>query len=352
MNVSDGWASRAFDASDEDQLRLEAMTAAIHSQPSWKIHAVLIERAGRLPYEQYFAGEDECWGQPLGHVVFNRETKHDLRSLSKSVVSALVGAALTSRAIASLDTPVIDYFPEYAALHTPERRRITLHHALTMTAGLAWNEEVPYNDPRNDEIGMIQSSEPLRYVLSRPLVTEPGVSWRYNGGLTQLLAAIVVRATKMPLVAYADATLFQPLAITDYEWVGDIGGMPAAASGLRLRPRDLAKFASLYLHQGRWQDRQVVAAEWIAESTRAHVRLGNDRVGGYGYHWWHASFTTSAGTVVEMPVAVGNGEQRLFILRALSSAVTILAGRYNDFSSSPCEDLLQAHILPALSAQP
>jgi CubicO group peptidase (beta-lactamase class C family) len=352
MKQSDGWATASLDACGVERMRIERMTDTIRREPSWKIHAVLIERAGRLVYEEYFAGEDERWGQPIGHVVFNRETKHDLRSLTKSVVSALVGVALTSGAIDSLDTPVVDYFPEYEELQTPERRRITLRHALTMTAGLEWNEDMPYTDPRNDETVMTWSHEPLQYVLSRPIVTEPGVTWRYNGGLTQLLAAILVHATAMPLVAYADATLFRPLGMTDFEWVGDIGGLPAAASGLRLRPRDVAKFASLYLHQGRWNEQEVVPADWVEQSTRRHVAFPNQGAGGYAYHWWYGCFTAPSGEVVEAAIAVGNGGQRIFVLPGLSTAVTILAGRYNDFSSSPSEHLLREYILPAFPAAP
>jgi CubicO group peptidase (beta-lactamase class C family) len=111
MKQSDGWATASLDACGVERMRIERMTDTIRREPSWKIHAVLIERAGRLVYEEYFAGEDERWGQPIGHVVFNRETKHDLRSLTKSVVSALVGVALTSGAIDSLDMPVATTSP-------------------------------------------------------------------------------------------------------------------------------------------------------------------------------------------------------------------------------------------------
>ena len=88
-------------------------------------------------------------------------TIHDLRSVTKSVVGALVGLAVAEGAIPSLDLPVVNWFPEFADLQTPERRRITLRHVLGMTAGLAWNEDVPYNDPRNDEIRMTANERPL-----------------------------------------------------------------------------------------------------------------------------------------------------------------------------------------------
>ena len=87
------------------------------------------------------------------------------------------------------------------------------------------------------------------------------------------MAAVLERATKMPLEDYARMKLFEPLGITDVEWMGDLAGMPAAASGLRLRPRDLAKFGSLYLHGGKWNGKQVIPADWVDTSTRRQFPL-------------------------------------------------------------------------------
>jgi CubicO group peptidase (beta-lactamase class C family) len=345
--LSDGWLTGALAQSGIDTRRLEAMTNSIRAHPELNVHAVLIERDGRLVYEEYFSGKDERWGAPLGVVVFTRENKHDLRSVTKSVVSALVGIAQSSGAIRSLDAPLLDYFPEYKDLQVPERRQITIRHALMMSAGFEWNEEVPYNDPKNDEIVMNRNPEPMHYVLSRPIVAMPGTSWRYNGGTTQALGTIVQRATKQPLADYAHAVLWSSLGITDVEWLGNLGGVPSAASGLRLRPRDLAKFGSLYLHDGRWAGRQILPREWVQESTRRRLTFPGQQARGYAYQWWHACYSTPSG-VVEVPTAVGNGAQRIFLLRAQQAVVTVLSGRYNDFSVNPPERLLLEFVIPAL----
>jgi CubicO group peptidase (beta-lactamase class C family) len=349
--LADMWVTGTLDDVGLDQLRIEQITDAIRRNPYWNLHAVLIEREGRLVYEEYFAGEDQRWGTPLGRVVFNRETKHDLRSVTKSVVSALLGIALHSGAIRSLDSPIVEYFPEYKELQTPERVPITIRHALSMTGGLEWNEDLPYTDPRNREIAMTRSEDPIRYVLSQRIVAKPGVEWRYNGGFTQLLAAVIQRTTGTSLKEYAQKMLFDPLGITDVEWVGDLAGLPAAASGLRLRPRDLAKFGSLYLHQGRWSHRQVLPAEWVKESTRRHTTFPNQASRGYAYQWWHTCYATPSG-LVESKTAVGNGGQRVFVLPELKSVVTVLAGRYNDFSIAPWEQILTQYIIPSFHAQP
>ena len=345
--VNDGWKTGSLERAGIDRKRLEAMTNSIRAHPELNIHAVLIERDGQLVYEEYFSGKDERWGEPLGVVGFTREIKHDLRSVTKSVVSALVGIANRSGALRSLDIPVLDYFPEYKDLQLPERRQITIRHALMMGAGLEWNEDVPYTDPKNDEIVMTRSADPMHYVLSRPIVAAPGTSWRYNGGTTQVLGTIVQRAAKEPLADYARAKLFSPLGITDFEWLGNLAGVPAAASGLRLRPRDLAKFGSLYLHDGQWNGQQVLPREWVVESTRRRLTFPEQPTRGYAYQWWHACYSTPSGPV-EVPTAVGNGAQRVFLLRAQQTVVTVLAGRYNDFSANPPERLLLDFIIPAL----
>jgi len=345
--LKDGWTTGSLEQAGIDRQRIEAMTNSIRTRPELNIHAVLIERGGRLVFEEYFSGKDERWGDPLGFIVFNRETKHDLRSVTKSVVSALVGIANSSGAIRSLDAPLLDYFPEYKDLQTPERRAVTLRHALAMNTGFEWNEDIPYTDPKNDEIVMIRSKDPMRYVLDRPIIAAPGASWNYNGGSTQALGTVVQRATKRPLASYATSVLFSPLGITDFEWLGDLAGVPSAASGLRLRPRDLAKFGSLYLHNGQWNRKQVLPREWVAESTRRRMTFPRRPARGYAYQWWHTCYARPQGTI-EVPTAVGNGIQRIFLLREQQTVVTVLAGRYNDFSSNPAEQLLLDFILPAL----
>lgn len=352
---NDGWKTANSDSLGVESSRLGALTESIRAGREPGVHAILIERDGRLIYEEYFDGPDEQWGQSLGRISMTAVTRHDLRSVTKSVVSALVGIALGERKIQSLEQPLVRWFPEYPELDTPERRRVTLAHALAMTSGFEWNEEVSYNDPRNDEIRMTRDAHPLRYALSRPFAHDPGSEFTYNGGLTQVMAAVLVRATKVSLQEYARKKLFEPLGITDVEWMGNLAGMPAAASGLRLRARDLAKFGSLYLHGGKWNGKQVIPADWIERSTRRHFRFrartGADAGGefGYGLFWWYSCHPTAAGPI-EARTAIGNGQQRIFVLQRLNMVVTIFAGRYNDFTSSAAlgRRILVEHVIPAV----
>jgi CubicO group peptidase (beta-lactamase class C family) len=355
--LDDGWKTASADSLGVDSRRLAALTESLRAWPELGVHAVLIERAGRLIYEEYFDGFDERWGEPLGPVKMTAETLHDLRSVTKSVVSALVGIALGTGVLKSLDQPVLQWFPEYPDFNTADRRRVTLAQVIGMTSGLQWNEEIPYTDPHNDEIRMTRDSQPLRYALSRPFAHDPGSEFNYNGGLTQVMAAVLERATKTSLEEYARTKLFEPLGITKVQWMGDLAGMPAAASGLRLRARDVAKFGSLYLHAGQWNGSQVIPADWIQLSTRRHFRFrprtGPDASGefGYAYFWWYYCYPTEGG-LIEARTAVGNGQQRIFVLPGLDMVVTILAGRYNDFTTGAAlgTRILRQHVIPAVQA--
>lgn len=308
--LADGWTTAPSESMGVDARKLAALRASILAWPELGVHAILIERSGRLIYEEYFDGFDERWGTARGFVPMTRDSLHDLRSVTKSVVSALAGLAVADGAIESLDKPVVEWFPEYPELNTADRRRLTLRHLLEMPSGLQWDESMPYSDPRNDEIRMTRDPQPLRYALSRAFTSEPGAAFNYNGGLVQVMAAVIQRAVKMPLREYARTRLFEPMDIDTVEWVGDLAGMPSAASGLRLRPRDIAKFGSLYLHGGRWNGRQVLPADWVTLSTSRHFPFartpGRDRVGGdtetggsfgYSYFWWYACYPTASGLV-------------------------------------------------------
>jgi CubicO group peptidase (beta-lactamase class C family) len=291
------------------------------------VHAVLIVKDGALVYEQYLEGRDENWGAYLGVVRFDRETLHDMRSTTKSVDSALVGIAMGNGSIRGVDTPVVDLLPEQTIVDREAKRSILLRHVLTMTAGLERDESMPYTDLRNSEGQMIRSGDPIGYVLSRQLMAEPGSQFNYNGGLTELLAAVVRHATGQGLEAFATERLFAPLGIERFEWRRHANELPSAASGLRLRPVDLAKFGYLYLNRGQWNGRQILPAAWVDESLREHWQAPHF---GYGYQWRVPRFTAK-GTPIEAFQTRGNGGQCTFVFPTLGLVVVTTAGNYNQF---------------------
>lgn len=219
-----------------------------------------------------------------------------------------------------------------------------------MSSGLVWNEEVPYDNPENSEIRMIRSSNPVEYVLSQPLEFQPGVSWKYNGGTTQLLAAIIEKVTGKKVDQFANEYLFQPLDIKQFEWAKYPGtDQPAAASGLRLRPRDLLKFGLLYNNNGTWNGKQIISKEWIEESFQSHVQRPDG--GAYGYQFWLWQDTIN-NQPIPFIACVGNGDQRIFFDRTHHMVVVITAGNYNKWTiKNNAYALMKEYIYPALIPQ-
>ena len=149
------------------------------------LHGLLVIRHGRLALESYFEGLDERWGIPLGMVQPAAGNLHDVRSVTKSVVSLLYGMALAGSCVPPAAARLADHFPDYAdAFADPRKRRITIGHVLSMRMGLSWSEDLTYTDPQNGEREMEAAADRYRYILERPMAERPGLSWVYCGGAT------------------------------------------------------------------------------------------------------------------------------------------------------------------------
>jgi CubicO group peptidase (beta-lactamase class C family) len=292
------------------------------------LHALTVMRGGRMIFEHYGEGEDESWGGPLGHVTFDRTVMHDLRSVSKSVVSWLYGIALAQGKVPTPETRLSSLFPQYADLwQQPGRDQLTVEHVLTMTLGLEWDElTIPYGDPRNSEMAMEAAPDRYRYLLERPSAGPPGEKWVYNGGATTLLGRLIAEGTGEKLHAFARRVLFDPMEFGPSEWSISADGNERAASGLRLLPRDMSKIGQLVLTGGAWQGRQVVPADWVKTATTAKVRMPDGR--GYGYHWYTGAFQDATHPPLPWIAGIGWGGQRLYVIPTGDLVIGINCGNY------------------------
>lgn len=325
--------------------------AAVREGLHPNLHGIVVLRERQIALERYYTGVDERWGEPLGLVAFAPDVLHDMRSVTKSIVGLLYGIALAAGKVPAPEEKLLAQFPEYPDLAAdPQRAALTIGHALTMTLGIEWNEQLPYTDPNNGEIAMEFAADRYRFILERPIVAPPGTRWGYCGGATALLGRLIAKGTGLSLPDYARAALFSPLGLGATHWVHGPDGTPSAASGLRMTPRDLARIGQLILDGGEADGSRVVPAAWLAQSFAPHATVGGPVR--YGYQWYLGAFATGSPPRDATWIgAFGNGGQRLYVFPALKLAVAITAGNYNQPGGErPSQALVQQIILSSLRA--
>jgi Beta-lactamase len=247
---------------------------------------------------------------PAWHPYYHGTDAHTMQSVSKTVTSATIGIAMTRGDFkAPLSTAVLHYFDANKIKNLDARKqRMTLRDLLTMTSGLDWNEDVPYDDPNNPSDLMEAADDWVQFVIDRPMKNEPGTVFAYSSGATELLAYIFQRETGIDIEHYARQHLFGPLGIHNYYWKRTPLGVVDTEGGLYLRTQDLAKVGRLYLNDGVWKGQRVLASDWIKESVTPRIDAGEGFQ--YGYQWWllpHGEPRRLAW------VARGMGGQRLII---------------------------------------
>jgi CubicO group peptidase (beta-lactamase class C family) len=257
-----------------DGSALEQITAYVRDS-GLPVDSVIVLRHGYIVYEKYFGSQ------------WDENTLHNIFSCTKSIMGSLVGIALQQGKINSLDDRMVDYFPNRTIRNLDARKKaVRLIDLMTMKGGFDWPERsYPYTDPRNPWIQALRSNDTVQFVLDAPMAVKPGTVWAYNGGFSQLLSAIVTYKTGMSTMEFAKENLFGPLGITKFIWKTDRQGIYDAGGGLSMTPRDMAKYGHLILNKGIWEGKQIIPADFIAESVKTQTLFNANS--GYGYEsWW------------------------------------------------------------------
>ena len=323
----------------------------IRSGRASNLHGVLIARRGRMVFERYYEGDDvvrDSGGRAVPtRVAFTAGRAHELRSVTKSIISLLYGIALGESKVPALDQPLLAQFPQYNDLpDMAQRRGWTIKHAMTMTLGMDWDEEISYDDPRNGQTAMDAAPDCYRYALEQPIVAVAGERWIYNGGATALIGKILENGIRQSLPNYARAVLFDPLGIGETVWRAGRDGERNFASGLAMRPRDLARIGQMLLDGGKADCRQIVPSSWLDAAFQPAARINDRRQ--YGYHWYlgNAVFNGPEGRRRARWVgAMGNGGQRLVVFPELELVAVITAGNYNQRGRA-LDDVFNEVLLP------
>ena len=224
--------------------------------------AVVILKHGKVVLERYYNGRQ-------------RDSLVTSFSVAKSVVSALVGIAVSDGRIASIDDPITRYLPELAA--SDQRfTRISIRHLLEMRSGIRFDEG--YLSPWADASRFYLTPDLAAKIDGLKIERPPDQRYHYSSGDTQLLGAIVQRATGVPLPRYLQEKIWQPMgAAYDGSWSIDSAKNQVAKAFccINARALDFARFGELYLNNGRLNGQQIVPTEWVRESTQVREHAGS-----------------------------------------------------------------------------
>jgi CubicO group peptidase (beta-lactamase class C family) len=293
-----------------------------------RLHSLVVAQNGKTLLEYFAKG-----------ATVRRVT--NVKSVSKSIVSTLVGVAIERRLIPGVREPIATYFPELARDEDPRKRRITIEDLLTMRSGLITTSFDNYG-------AWVSSRNWVEYVLRRPMAADPGEDMEYSTGNTHLLSAILTKAAKQSTWAFAQQQLGTPLGFTVTRWPRDPQGIYFGGNDMLLSPGQMLSIGQLYLDRGRAGSRQVVPSAWVEASC---VGLGRSRFNPdqtYGYGWWSRDFAGRQGCF-----AWGYGGQYIIVFRdsnlvVVTTSSTEVGDERRDHRRQ-IFDLIERLVLPAVA---
>lgn len=328
--LRDGLQTGNLQETELDPMALTQMVDKIADGTLPNVHSVLIIKNNKLVFEEYFYEYDV-------------NTLHQIRSATKSFVSALIGIAIGKGIIKSKDEPVVSFFPEYQLSNlTEDKKKITIGNMLNNQSGLDCNDH-DGNSPGN-EVKMYPTADWVKFILDLPMADKPGNEAKYCSGNVVTLKKIIEKASGKPLYEFAKENLFDAIQASGYKWNFKTDSSQMNTFGqLYIKPRDMAKFGMLYLNGGKWNDKQVIPENWVKETLTPHASIDKTP---YSYLWWHPWLMIN-GVRNNAIAAKGNGGQRIYLRPDLNMVVVITGGNYN--SESAADKLLANYILPAFN---
>jgi len=299
------------------------------------VHSALLYEDGKLVLEEYFYG-------------YTAQRPHQLRSATKSVVSALAGIAIDQRALSGVNQKVLPAMG-YASYANPDPRKeaITLGDFLSMSSGMACDDHSS-TSPGREEV-LDDSADWVKATLDLPMINDPGKNGYYCSGGVSVVGRMTENAVHMPLADFAQKALFAPLgtARTNWTWNYDLTNADKEYSQIHLRPRDMLKLGILFEDGGRWHGRQVISEPWVKTSMAEHSHVDNVS---YGYFWWRHLFKVEMPGGVQQVVIIaaqGNGGQKIYIAPQYHFVAVFTGGGYNA-DSTPPNTIMEKLILPRL----
>jgi CubicO group peptidase (beta-lactamase class C family) len=270
--MNDGWQVASPEDMKISRTALDHVFNDFTSEDQYfNAKSLLVIKNGKLVFEAYCSSLQD------------RDRYAHVASVTKSVTSLVLGILRSEGYFASLDQTLYSIMPE-KFMTDKVKRSITIHQLLTMTSGIAFE-----NDVFAVEIHGDKPDDPIKYILKKPMYASPGEKFKYRDCDPYLIGYAIQRLTGRSEESWAKERLFDPLGIKDYYWLTDHAGTTTGPYGLHLKPRDMAKIGQMVLDNGRWKGNQIVDMSWISISTQKQVATNDQaesHVYDYGYYWW------------------------------------------------------------------
>lgn len=304
------------------------------------IGGLVVQKQGQIVYEQYYKQ-------------YSKASYFHLFSVTKSIVSLLIGIAIDEGFIESIDQKVLDFFPEYAVRKGEKTiQEVTLRHLLTMTA--------PYRQKKEDYKSYFSSQDWVKASLDELGGKDKIGDFRYAPLIgSDILSGILAKVTGASVLEFANKKLFEPLGMKVSEtiqfesekaqmnwyqeekrssWVAGPTGIHTAGWGICLRAVDMVKIGELVLQGGRWQEQQLISSSWIEEMKRVHSKWEKEKLK-YGYLWWILDEKEQS------YAAMGDGGNIIYINESKDLVVAIAANLMPKVADS--RKLIKDYIEPA-----
>ncbi len=345
----DGWQTNDLAQLSVDATALETLVNNINNEAPGFLHvdSLVIAYNGELVFEQQLRDSLDIADTWTNNSDIDL---HVVNSVTKSFTSALIGIAIDQQLIEGVDAKVHDYFQHKLPIANWDdaKQNITIENWLNMRSGYEWDEwNVNYLDSSNLNSQMNNASDPIQFLLDRPMATEPGSTFAYSTGISFGLGRIVQLASGTSLNNFLRDNLLTPLNISEYDF-WSLDNQLHSGSALYLKTRDMAKFGQLYLDGGVWNDEQIISEQWVTSSILQRVDFDETGEAGYGYQWWMGEFQ-SGNRVLKSYYANGFGGQFIFVFPELNLVVAMTGSAYQDGQSEErsIRDILEQTILPS-----
>jgi CubicO group peptidase (beta-lactamase class C family) len=313
------WPTKTWEISTPEEQGLDsgALARLVDNVGARQQDSLLIVRHGKVVAEVYYAP-------------YEAGIRHDLRSVTKSIVGTLTAIAIRDGSLDGVDHPIADLFSDKQISNVDENKKaITVQSLLDMTSGIDWQEKA--YTPDETIMRMYRSPDPTGFVLNQPMSKTPGTQFYYNSGNPYVLSALITKKTGRSALKFAEDTLFEPLGISSVRWGRvDAQGVKDGSSGLYLQPRDMAKIGYLYLRNGVWDGKRIIPSSWVDRVKEGKVKATQGLH--YANLWWSLPERGAY-------MALGRHSQLIVVLPTLD-IIAVMTGSMRDDEYYPIAKLI------------